>query len=304
MKKKPVHKLYRIWQSILVCMLVLGITSVAYYVDTPLVASSPDDVSAEPVVAAAESEFMLYEGELKTGFISGRTFQNTEVMYMDVEGLPIFEGDIVLDFSWKPAEMGLTVPTGSRSLLWPDGLLPYTIDPNMPNQERIHNAIEHWEEHTRIRFVERTSSNANQYPNYVNFKSSFGCWSYVGLRGGKQDIGLAAGCGLGATIHEIGHALGLWHEQGRSDRDEYVTVHFENIIPQYAHNFNQHISDGEDVGEYDYDSLMHYPRWAFSKNGKDTIVPIRENVEIGQRDGLSEGDIAAIEHLYSFVPPR
>ena len=42
---------------------------------------------------------------------------------------------------------------------------------------------------------------------------------------------------------------------------------------------------------------MHYPRWAFSKNGQDTIVP-KQNVEIGQRQTLSDGDIAAVVHMY------
>ena len=52
------------------------------------------------------------------------------------------------------------------------------------------------------------------------------------------------------------------------------------------------------MGEYDYDSIMHYPRWAFSKNGKDTIVPHGDQI-IGQRSSLSEGDIAAVEYMYS-----
>ena len=70
-----------------------------------------------------------------------------------------------------------------------------------------------------------------------------------------------------------------------------------NIKPGKAHNFNQQIADGDDVGAYDYASIMHYPRDAFSSNGQDTIVALGGQ-RIGQRDGLSAGDVAAIRSIY------
>jgi hypothetical protein len=64
-----------------------------------------------------------------------------------------------------------------------------------------------------------------------------------------------------------------------------------------ASQFLQHISDGDDVGGYDYGSIMHYPRTAFSSNGQDTIVPTDPNAQIGQRTALSAGDIAAANSI-------
>ncbi|XP_026684649.1 zinc metalloproteinase nas-14-like [Diaphorina citri] len=49
---------------------------------------------------------------------------------------------------------------------------------------------------------------------------------------------------------------------------------------------------------YDFDSVMHYSRKAFSKNGDDTIVPHDPTVEIGQRVGLSEKDILKANRMY------
>ena len=43
---------------------------------------------------------------------------------------------------------------------------------------------------------------------------------------------------------------------------------------------------------------MHYRRFAFSKNGLPTIVPKQSGVILGQRNGLSAGDIAAVHHMY------
>ena len=66
-----------------------------------------------------------------------------------------------------------------------------------------------------------------------------------------------------------------------------------------AAHFDQHITDGDDFGPYDYGSIMHYPRNAFSKNGQDTITPVQPNVQIGQRSGLSGGDVAGVLDMYA-----
>lgn len=66
---------------------------------------------------------------------------------------------------------------------------------------------------------------ARQRSNYLYFTDeNDGCHSSIGMVGGRQKLWLDDDCTTGNAIHEIGHALGLFHEQSRSDRDTYITV--------------------------------------------------------------------------------
>jgi Astacin (Peptidase family M12A) len=251
------------------------------------------------------------EGEFRAGpaagsaLLDGATFRSKAVVYADIGGLAVVEGDIVLgtvaevaaatSAAGGPGVESIGI-TGSQ-FRWPGAVVPFEIDAGLPNQQRVTDAIAHWEATTRIRFRARTASDVA----VVRFVAGGGCSSTVGMRGNSQDVTLGAGCTTGNAIHEIGHTVGLWHEQSREDRDQFVEIVFANIAADMQHNFLQHISDGDDIGAYDFGSIMHYPGTAFSTNGQATIVPkvpLPAGVVMGQRDALSAGDIAGVHQLY------
>ena len=51
--------------------------------------------------------------------------------------------------------------------------------------------------------------------------------------GGSQRLSLTDSCieRHGTIMHEFLHALGFHHEHKRADRDDYVTIHWDNIEP-------------------------------------------------------------------------
>jgi Astacin (Peptidase family M12A) len=247
------------------------------------------------------SEFSESPDAPQTGFIAGSTFDRKRVQYAAINGMAIFEGDIVLgtieelEATRAPSAIPVTPVQGSAR--WPMGVIPYQIAATLPNQSRVSDTIAHWEAKTVMRFVLRAASNASYYPNFVSFEPASGCSSPVGMKGGKQIISLDDNCSIGSTMHAIGHAVGLWHEQSRKDRNKFVVIFKENVRSGQEFNFDQHIVDGDGLGDYDYGSIMHYPTNAFSKNGKGTIVAIGGQA-IGQRTALSTGDIARVRSMY------
>jgi len=142
------------------------------------------------------------------------------------------------------------------------------------------------EKKTCVRFKDITSdSNELQSkPNYIEFFSGNGCYSYVGMTGRyymkdkKQQISLGKGCvDFGRASHEIIHALGFDHTQSRSDRDDWVKINSENIESGKEHNFKKlDISLYDNQGTpYDFLSVMHYDRSAFNNwFWQDTVTVI------------------------------
>lgn len=223
-----------------------------------------------------------------------------KIIYEPIQNYAISEGDIILTERTKPTFNASLIRLETRR--WPEGRVPYEIDPTLPeaNRTAVLNAIMLWEKRTNIHFIERTPHNQHAYPDYVRFipNDQKLCASYVGRHGGAQDVQLSSRCTTMITAHEIGHVLGLWHEQSRMDRDNYVYILWENIEPRARYNFQQHLTDGVDHGPYNYQSIMHYSPYAFSKNGEKTIIPLQEGVIIGQRDTISPLDVIAIKTLY------
>lgn len=100
------------------------------------------------------------------------------------------------------------------------------------------------------------------------------------MGGGGQQVILSINCiqYLGTVIHEIMHALGVYHEQSRRDRDNYVNILWDNIQPNMSLNFRLPNEETLSYGvPYNPHSVMHYGLTAFSLDGEINTMEIKVN---------------------------
>jgi hypothetical protein len=190
---------------------------------------------------------------------------------------------------------------------WPSGIVPYVFVGVSPeDQQRAIEAMTVVQNVAGISFVQRTAQN-----DYVRIINAADNWSYVGRIGGPQDMHIHDWHSRYTIVHELMHAVGIWHEQQRTDRNQYVQI--GNIQAGFEANFAIR-QDAGLVGPYDFDSVMHYHRCAFSTCCPPqtfcncptscqtiTVLPPYQSWQnlVGQLDHLSAGDIQTLRHLYS-----
>jgi hypothetical protein len=221
----------------------------------------------------------------------------------------IVDGDDVVSFGdvlvgekddiLRRAEKGESVSI-NKPVPWTNGNVPYIVSEELSESiDAIHEAMSVIQEATNgiVNFSERGNEE-----NYLSFeKGNQNCYSYVGMRGGKQKVSLSTRCGVGEILHELIHALGFFHEQNREDRDQYLEVHFYNIDEKFHPQFKKIPNSWQHLfnTDFDFQSIMLYPPTAFSMYDGDYSMTTVEGDPYEKQVGiLSESDINRIKMLY------
>src|SRR5215203_514553 len=181
---------------------------------------------------------------------------------------------------------------------------------DVQDQQRIFDAMAYVQTTTPITFkpVDIDENGAILNSHYLRFvqapANDDSCYTYAGMLSPEhpvftdptdpfysdgnyhgQPVVVASWCNTAALVHELGHNLGLWHEQKRCDRDQYVEIVWSNIQreawPQY-----QALCDPQrpaesptSFGPYDYCSIMHYKRFSgFAVDINQPVINLRQNV--------------------------
>ncbi|KRZ55220.1 Zinc metalloproteinase nas-34 [Trichinella nativa] len=218
---------------------------------------------------------------------------------LTVEQMKVMEKKIFKNSSDADTLRGMV--TGNAFSRW-KRTIPYSINTRSGvDTNAVERGIKQWEKITCLKFIRQDNHPTGDYMEF--FKGS-GCYSYVGKIGGKQPISIGTGCeSVGIVCHEIGHALGVWHEQNRPDRDKFINVHHGNIKPYARSNFYRLTNNIAlvNVIPFDYGSQMLYGPRAFAINiNKNTISALDVNYRstLGQRDFPSFYDAKTINLIY------
>lgn len=241
--------------------------------------------------------------------------EKTIVMYgdslqvVDLDSVYVFQGDIRISKN-SLSEFRGAVRTDSR---WNDNTVHYLLSNFSSSSEAakllVYKAIKDIENRTYLDFIPKVKDDGvTSYLkiSYTEENLGYAYSDYIG----RKPIGvnnivipksmLVNSYGVGVTIHEICHALGMYHEQSRADRDEYINVDFSNAKdPAQFKTYKERNENGKDIGPFDFNSIMLYGSFSGSKNPMRPVMTKKDgSYFFPQEDSLSQQDVQSLIHLY------
>ncbi len=271
----------------------------------PVTQSVTETNKSKAVIQALATSNLYTKTRLKLPFAT----EEKDYLVQKLGHFFILNGDIIVDNDFPKTLSFSTLPnTPFLDHQWANGTIPIAVDPSIYENglgSVVHDAIAAFNNRTELCLVPRT--NQDDYVNII-YSSALGSAagiSSIGRQGGGQTLFLANSANYGTVMHEMMHAAGFYHEQCRTDRDQFVKIVEENIEDGRKNQFQ--FEPGFVQSTYDYCSIMHYTETAFSKNGKPTIICALSGLVvpcpacIGNRTDFSEKDIKGIDNFYSKI---
>jgi uncharacterized protein (TIGR02145 family) len=293
------------FRKLLSIVLLLSLISLIGCTDKAVAPLNNNESNSTSVPASMIQAFPGQIGEVDSGY-----FRGEKIYYNRINNLNVFQGDIILADSVISKTPVLQKREGAirTTHLWPNNIVYFTINADLPNPARVTAAINHWTSNTNLVFINRTNQT-----NFIRFQldPDGGCWSNsIGMLGGQQIISLADWGTTGDVIHEIGHAVNFFHEQSRTDRNSSIIIVWDNIDVNWWSQFSTFtasgFTDGSNNGTYDFNSIMHYPCFSYTvadggcaiDQDEPIITKLDNTTWTTNNTNLSAGDIAASKTLY------
>ena len=209
---------------------------------------------------------------------------------------------------------------------WRDSTVIYEFDSSFEREDRgtFHVAVRQIEQATCVRFKERSVVGGSNYRGPVTLierddtcieRRGRGCFSggsvsplgestLSSLKIKKFPLNPKSQQAIGLVIHELLHVLGMVHTQKRRDRNETITILYENILPDRYSRYQYEPCDHcETYGtKYDCMSIMHYRSCAASVNKQECLYQryLRRTFKptMVPKESISKCDLIS----YNFLP--
>jgi len=224
-----------------------------------------------------------------------------------IDSMYVFQNDMLLTEkqydklnSWRTRS--LITYNDPNCGYWQNRNVYYIFAPDFQYVTLAQQAIQEWSNKTLLNFVNSTGQ--GDYIEFQNLDMAgvLGL-SNLGRVGGRQTIQIGSGATKGTIMHEIGHALGLYHEHMRNDRDNYVTILWDNI-PESMHSQFLIPNYSQDSGQFDFASIMLYSSWQGAMDATHPSMKTIDGYTFGaQRTYISDGDSAGIASIPVYGPP-